>query len=432
MYAGAGRNPSRGRGGRSAPSLCRPRESWYTAAMPRLYGEIPVPKAKKAEPAPKPSGRPILIYAHVPFCRSKCHYCAFHSQAFNQVTFAWYLKTLLDEISLWGKRLQHPRVTTLYFGGGTPSLFPLAALAQVMTALRKNFAFEDGMEASLEANPDSACDVSFFLALLSLGFNRLSLGVQSFEDAHLGLLGRPHSSRQAVDTFTLARQAGFGNVSLDLMYGLPGQRTSHWLEQLKSAVRLRPEHLSCYGLTPEPDTRLTRSLELGEFSLPEEREQSRMFVHGAEYLESEGYLHYEISNFARMGFVCRHNQGYWQGRDYLGLGPSAVSTIGFRRFTNPRWMDAYDAAVRGEFAGLDFEELDHDARLKELVLLSLRTVEGLDLKAYRKLSGRDLCRGEAALMQTLRQNDLIRVKQGRLSLTKTGMLVSNSIISRLI
>jgi oxygen-independent coproporphyrinogen-3 oxidase len=400
--------------------------------MPRLYGEIPAPKAKKQEPAPRASTRPILVYVHVPFCRSKCHYCAFHSQAFNQVTFAWYLKTLLAEIALWGHRLQHPRVTTLYFGGGTPSLFPLSALAQVMDALRANFAFEDGLEASIEANPDSACDVSFFRALLSFGFNRLSLGVQSFEDAHLALLGRPHNARQAVETFTLARQAGFGNVSLDLMYGLPGQRTNHWLEQLKSAVRLRPEHLSCYGLTPEPDTRLTRSLELGEFVLPEEREQSRMFVHGAEYLESEGYLHYEISNFARMGFACRHNQGYWQGRDYLGLGPSAVSTIGSRRFTNPRWMDAYDAAVRGNFAGLDFEELDHETRLKELVLLSLRTVEGLDLKAYRKLAGRDLLKSEAALMQTLRQNDLIRVKKGRLSLTKTGMLVSNSIISRLI
>ncbi len=400
--------------------------------MPRLYGEIPAAKAEKPQPAPRPPGRPILLYVHVPFCRSKCHYCAFHSQAFNQVTFAWYLKTLLAEIALWGRRLRRPRVTTLYFGGGTPSLFPLSSLAQVMDALRENFAFEDGLEASIEANPDSACDVSFFRALLSLGFNRLSLGVQSFEDAHLSLLGRPHSARQAVDTFALARQAGFGNVSLDLMFGLPGQRANHWLEQLKSAVRLRPEHLSCYGLTPEPDTRLTRSLDLGEFELPGEREQGKMFVHGAEYLESEGYLHYEISNFARMGFACRHNQGYWQGRDYLGLGPSAVSTIGTRRFTNPRWMDAYDAAVRGDFAGLDFEDLDAGTRLKELVLLSLRTVEGLDLKAYRKLAGRDLLKSEPQLMQTLRQNDLIRVKKGRLSLTKTGMLVSNSIISRLI
>ena len=399
--------------------------------MPRLYGEIPAAKAEKKAPEPAPAGRPILIYVHVPFCRSKCHYCNFHSQAFNQVTFAWYLKTLLAEIELWGRRLKHPRATTLYFGGGTPSLFPLSALAQVMDALRANFRFEEGIEASLEANPDSACDVSFFRALLSLGFNRLSLGVQCFEDSFLALLGRPHSARQAVDTFALARQAGFGNISLDLMFGLPGQRTNHWLEQLKSAVRLRPEHLSCYGLTPEPDTRLTRSLELGEFELPVEREQSRMFVHGAEYLESEGYLHYEISNFARMGFACRHNQGYWQGRDYLGLGPSAVSTIGSRRFTNPRWMDAYDAAVRGNFAGLDFEELDDEARLKELVLLSLRTVEGLDLKAYRKLAGRDLLKSEPQLMQTLRQNDLIRVKKGRLSLTKTGMLVSNSIISRI-
>lgn len=404
--------------------------------MPRLFGEeLPVEgRGKPLEPevvgqAPE---RSILLYVHVPFCRRKCHYCAFHSQSFNQVTFAWYLKILLAEIELWGKRLSRPRVETLFFGGGTPSLFPLNDLARVMDALRASFRLDDGLEATLEANPDSACDVSFFRALLSIGFNRLSLGVQSLDDPDLILLGRPHSARQAVDTFALARQAGFGNISLDLISGLPGQRQRDWLRQLEGAVRLRPEHLSCYGLTVEPGTPLERSLDLGEYALPSEKEQGQMYVYGAEYLESQGYLQYEVSNFARMGFACRHNLGYWQGRDYLGLGPSAVSTLGRRRFTNPRYMDAYDAAVRGGFAGLDFEELDDAARLREMVMLSLRTTEGLDLVRYRKLSGRDLLKDEARLMQGLRQNDLVRIKKGRLSLTKTGMLVSNSIISRLI
>ncbi len=402
--------------------------------MPRLYGEtLPAEGPKKAAAVPEVlTDKAVLLYVHVPFCRRKCHYCAFHSQAFNQVTFAWYQKTLLAEVALWGERLGHPRVDTVFFGGGTPSLFPPAHLAQVMDALRAAFRIDPDAEVSLEANPDSACDVSYFRALLSLGFNRLSLGVQSLNDHELALLGRPHSARQAVDSYGLARKAGFSNISLDFMFGLPGQNPRGWLETLANAVRLRPEHLSCYGLTVEPNTPLARSLDLNEFRLPPDKDQGKMFVYGAEYLESEGFLQYEVSNFARMGFACRHNQGYWQGRDYLGLGPSAVSTLGRRRFTNPRYMDAYDAGVRGRFAGLDFEELDEAARLRELVMLSLRTTEGLDLVRYRKLSGRNLMQAEARLIQGLRQNDLVRIKKGRLSLTKTGMLVSNSIISRLI
>lgn len=398
--------------------------------MPRLFGEIPAekPQAKKPE---SPPGKGILLYVHVPFCRRRCHYCAFHSQVFNQVTFAWYVKTLLQEIELWGKRLKRPRVKTLFLGGGTPSLFPLSQLDHVLRALRRNFTFDEGLEASIEANPDSASDVSYFRGLLSLGFNRLSLGAQSFSDADLETLGRPHSARQTVETFGLARRAGFANISLDLMFGLPGQRQREWLEQLKTAVRLRPEHLSCYGLTVEPGTRLARSCDLGEVRLPPEKEQSRMYVHGAEYLESEGYLQYEVSNFARMGFQCRHNLGYWRGEDYLGLGPSAVSTLGNRRFTDPLYMDAYDAYVRGGFAGQDYEELDEAARLREMVMLALRTTEGLDLAAYRRRSGRDLLKVEPRLIQTLHQNGLIRISGGRLKLTKTGLLVSNSIIERL-
>lgn len=398
--------------------------------MPRLFGEIPAEKPKKHEPE-APSGKGILLYVHVPFCRKRCHYCSFHSQVFNQVTFAWYLKTLLAEIALWGGRLKRPRVRTLFFGGGTPSLFPLSQLDHVVRALRDNFRFDKDLEASIEANPDSASDVSYFRGLLSLGFNRLSLGAQSFADVDLALLGRPHSSRQTVETFGAARKAGFANISLDLMFGLPGQRQREWLEQLKTAVRLRPEHLSCYGLTVEPGTRLSRSCDLGEVSLPPEKEQGRMYVYGAEYLESEGYFQYEVSNYARMGFQCRHNLGYWRGDDYLGLGPSAVSTLGTRRFTNPAYMDAYDAAVRGGFAGQDYEELDEAVRLREMVMLSLRTVEGLDLARYRKRSGRDLLKTEPRLIQTLHENGLIRISGGRLKLTKTGLLVSNSIIERL-
>ncbi|MGE4553912.1 MAG: coproporphyrinogen-III oxidase family protein, partial [Desulfovibrionaceae bacterium] len=277
---------------------------------------------------------------------------------------------------------------------------------------------------------DSALDVSWFRALVSLGVNRLSLGVQSLADQWLAALGRPHSAAQAVESYFLARKAGFANISLDFIWGLPGQTSKQWLEQLKRVKEMGPEHLSCYGLTVEPGTPLAADV-AGGLELPPEQEQARMFVYGAEYLEAQGWLQYEISNFARMGYTSRHNQGYWEQRDYLGLGPSAVSTLGDRRYANPRFLDEYDAAVRGGALAELPEVLDAKTRLEELVMLSLRTTRGLDLREHRRRAGFDLMKTHAGLIQALHQNRLIRIKDGRLSLTKEGMAVSTVIMERL-
>lgn len=405
--------------------------------MARIYGADAVVRPAFPEASGKKGDTPagdkgLLLYVHVPFCRSRCHYCTFHSQTFNQVTYAWYLKLLMQEIELWGRRLKRPALRTIYFGGGTPSLIPLHHLDGIMKALRANFTFTQGMETTIEANPDSAQDVSFYRGLMTMGFNRLSLGVQSFDNADLTTLGRPHSSAMASQAFETARQAGFANISLDLIWGLPGQRLKTWIDQLTEAVKLGPEHISAYGLTLEPYTRLAQMVEGEEFELPTNTEAGRMFIYGAEFLESHGYLQYEVSNFARMGFRSVHNTGYWQGRDYLGLGPSAVSTLGRRRFTHPRYMDEYDAAVRGQFAGDDFEELDDDTLNREWVMLSLRTTDGLDLKEFRARFGFDLIRARKTLITALHRENLVRMPAGRLKLTKNGMLVSNVIIRRLI
>jgi oxygen-independent coproporphyrinogen-3 oxidase len=398
---------------------------------PRIFGESPGPKKKKGPLPPRTSGKALLLYVHVPFCRSKCRYCAFHSQAFNQVTYAWYLKTLHREIELWGERLERPRLETVYFGGGTPSLMPLSDIDDILGLLRDHFTFTEQMEITLEANPDSAQDASWFRGLLSMGVNRLSMGLQSLSDEDLARLGRPHSARMAVEAYGMARQAGFANISLDMIWGLPQQKLKHWLDQLKTVARLGAEHLSCYGLSIEEGTELHRMSAEVDLQLAAEQEQAKMFVYGAELLESLGYLQYEISNFARMGFQSRHNSGYWEGRDYLGLGPSAVSTLGRRRFTNPRFMDEYDAAVRGGFAGLDYEDLDDATRLVEMVMLSLRTTKGLDLKRHRELAGFDLIKSNERMIQALVQNGLVKINRGRLRLTKEGMAVSNVIIERL-
>jgi len=406
--------------------------------MGKIYGEdTPVQPAfpmvgGKKKVVTQSSEKGLLLYIHVPFCQSRCHYCNFHSQAFNQVTFAWYFKLLLQEIELWGKRLKKPLLRTIYFGGGTPSLVPLHQLDQIMKALDKAFTFGSPMETTIEANPDSAHDVSYFRGLLSMGFNRLSLGMQSMNDTELHIMGRPHSAAMTMQSYDAARRAGFGNIGLDVIWGLPGQRFKSWIDQLKGVAEMWPEHISAYNLTVEPNTVMKKIIDEGdEYQLPPEQEQGRMFIYGAEYLESMGYMHYEVSNFARMGFTSVHNSGYWDGSDYLGLGPSAVSTIGRRRFTTPRYMDEYDAYVRGGLVGEDHELLTDDDLLKELVMLSLRTAKGLDLKEYRKRTGFDLVKRQQQLITALHRENLVRINRGHLRLTKNGMLVSNVIIKRL-
>ncbi|EPR43954.1 oxygen-independent coproporphyrinogen III oxidase [Desulfovibrio sp. X2] len=373
----------------------------------------------------------MLLYVHVPFCRRKCTYCAFASQVPEGDDFALWERALTAEMELSSKRFGRPVLETVYFGGGTPSLLPAWLFGCVADAVRKNFEVPKGIEFTVEANPESA-DLHTLQDLVAAGATRLSLGVQSFADDDLRLLGRPHTGEQAVAAYEAARYAGFRNVGLDLIWGLPGQRTATWLRQLKvAAEKLRPEHLSCYSLTPEPGTPLAALLEGGQLALPGENEQSRMFMTGSAYLEGQGYLHYEISNFARMGFTSRHNTGYWEGKDYLGLGPSAVSTVGGRRWENPRGLAAWAEEALAGKSGARPEELDRATRLRELVMLSLRTSKGLSMAAYRELSGRSFSEEHGALLQALRRHGLVRISKGQVRLSANGMLVSNLILERL-
>jgi len=215
------------------------------------------------------------------------------------------------------------------------------------------------------------------------------------------------------------------------MWGLPGQSVRQWLQTLKDVIRMAPDHISAYGLTLEPGTPIELDVEEGRLTLPPERDQNIMFMEGAAMLEQQGYLHYEISNFARMGFQCRHNMGYWEGQDYLGIGPSATSTINNRRWTNPSSQAAWNARTREGKLGQEVEELTPETRVLELLMLRLRTARGLRIKEYREMTGRDFVRDHQRLVQALHENSLIRIRQGYMRLTRSGMLVSNSILSNL-
>ncbi|GFK92418.1 Oxygen-independent coproporphyrinogen-III oxidase-like protein YqeR [Fundidesulfovibrio magnetotacticus] len=372
----------------------------------------------------------MLLYVHVPFCAAKCRYCAFASQPLDMDALESWGRAVAAEAAHYGRILGRPEVETVYLGGGTPSLMPAWAFDRLMESLKRHFNIPADIEFTLEANPDSARDTDLMRLWREAGVNRVSLGVQSLQGEELALLGRPHTLADVHTAVQRLRAQGLPNLSVDLIWGLPGQRLRFWMENLKAAVRLGPDHISAYGLTLEPGTPLAEAVEAGAMAPVGEDEAARMYVQGGDFLEEQGFLHYEISNFARMGFASRHNQGYWEGKDYLGLGPSAVSTLQGRRWENPRAVSDYVQAARDKAWGRDAETLDPQVRARELLMLALRTSRGMRLADYRRLTGRDLAGTEAKLLGALRQKDLIRIKDGTLRLTRQGMLVSNLIIGR--
>ncbi len=380
----------------------------------------------------------MLIYIHVPFCKSRCNYCAFHSQTLESglspaasPMLRSYVDTLLVEIARHADKYGGETVQSVFFGGGTPSLLPPKVLDIIMDRLRRYFNLNPKAEITLEANPESLRLGNPLPAYLQSGFNRLSLGIQSFDDTTLRMLGRPHKAQDGINAINRAREAGFANIGIDLMWGLPGQSMRQWLKTLHHATNLAPDHISSYCLTVESGTAIEKGIESGRLALPPERDQSIMFMEGAAYLESKGYLQYEISNFGRMGYQCRHNLGYWEGAPYLGLGPSATSTVGNKRWTNPASLGAWTELVKSGKLGEKPEILSPKTRVLELVMLRLRTARGLRLKAYKDMTGHDFLRDHQRFAQAMHENGLVRIRNGYMSLTKSGMLVSNSVISNI-
>lgn len=380
------------------------------------------------------------LYVHAPFCRAKCRYCAFFSLATGpQGPQPHLLSSYLDalEAEMDRQAQVHGRVAapTLFFGGGTPSLLGAEGLARILAGLRQRFDLAPDAEITLEANPDSA-SLELLRAARGLGVNRLSLGVQSLDNASLTALGRAHDARQARLAFDRARAAGFANIGLDLIFGLPGQRVEDWLATLRQALAFEPEHLSCYGLTVEPGTPLASDT-AALTACADEDGQAEMFLRGSELLEAAGFAHYEVSNFARPGRQCRHNLACWRGEDVLGFGPAAVSTMSGSdsavRWANPADLQAWAELVRSGRAGqANRETLSPEIRAREALMLALRTAEGLDLDAYAGRTGQDLRVARADLLAQLAGAGLVRLEPERLRLTPAGLLVSNSVIRALV
>ena len=375
--------------------------------------------------------KPLGIYIHIPFCRSKCQYCDFYSVTTKDDRILdGYLRAICTHIREAGQLAPNHLVDTIYFGGGTPSLFGAEGMAAILTAIRKSFDVSARAEITFEANPDSVSD-RLLRRLRSEGFNRVSLGIQCDNDEILKKLGRPHSYAQAEAAVKRIRKKRFKNLSVDLMYGLPGQTVEAWERTLKHVLSLNPEHISCYGLKVEEGTPLYDCKEF--YDLADDDTQADMYLTAVEILKSYGYRQYEISNFCRKGHVSRHNMKYWQGGEYLGFGPDASSDFGGRRFTAVRDLRGYIEGIQtGGQVLREMTEVAPRERAGEYLMMRLRTVAGIDPQEYEKL----FLLPFAPLLETLqvcKQRGLAtQTYDGRWHLTPTGFLLSNSIISDLL
>ena len=379
----------------------------------------------------KKNKTPLGIYIHIPFCKAKCQYFDFYSVTCkDDGLMERYMQAICTHIEETAPQAPGYQVDTIYFGGGTPSYFGAEGLTTILNTVRKHFDVSPRAEITFEANPDSIDD-RLLRQLRREGFNRVSLGIQCDDDNILHMLGRVHTYQQAVDAVHAIRRRGFRNLSVDLMFGLPGQALPNWEKTLKNVLSLAPEHISCYALKVEENTPLYESREF--YNLGDEDTQADMYLRCVEFLKEKGYRQYEISNFCRRGMVSRHNLKYWTGGEYLGFGPDASSDFGGRRFSAVRDVMTYiEQMEKGGQIMTEVQEVSHRERAAEYLMMNLRTVHGIDPAEYEdryRLPFRPL---ERLLVRCQKEGLAARSYEGRWYLTPTGFLVSNSIISDLL
>ncbi|WP_428847734.1 radical SAM family heme chaperone HemW [Neomoorella carbonis] len=365
---------------------------------------------------------------HIPFCVRKCHYCDFVSYPGRPPEeMAAYCRDLEREMELVAGKWQPGPAATVYIGGGTPTLLPARNLEQVLDAVDRFFGRQPGAEVSVEANPGTVDDAKLRV-LLAAGVNRLSLGAQAFDDDLLRAMGRIHRRRDIYRACELARRAGFKNINLDLIFGLPGQTLDGWRATLKEAIALQPEHIAAYSLQVEEGTPWGKLAAAGELPLPGEELELAMYQEARQMLAAVGYQQYEISNFARPGYQCRHNLTYWFNRPYLGLGAAAASYWQDRRWQNYSELHRYQHALsRGRLPRAEIETLTSHQQMAETMFMGLRLMAGVDLQAFRQRFGVDAREVYDRELDRLYQAGLVEEKDGHLKLTEKGLPLANEV-----
>jgi len=368
------------------------------------------------------------IYLHIPFCRQACHYCNFHFstslQHKNDIVDA-----LLKEMEARRDYIGGAPVETIYFGGGTPSLLTLEELDRILDKLHALFPIAPGAELTLEANPDDMAIPGRLDAWRQAGINRLSIGIQSFFEEDLRWMNRVHNARQALESILKARDAGLGNISIDLIYGTPGLSDERWKKNVEQAFQLGIPHLSCYALTVEPRTALDTMIRQHKKEDVDPEDQARQFLLLMDWTAAAGYEHYEISNFSRPGRRSRHNTSYWQGKPYLGLGPSAHSYDGA---VSRQWNIANNALyIKDPLSHIETETLTPIQQLNEYIMISLRTMEGLDLEMVTARWDSHRAQSLLTLAEHFVREGKMALSDKHLILTREGKLLADGIAAAL-
>jgi len=365
------------------------------------------------------------LYVHIPFCIRKCHYCSFNSIPYEVSAARRYASALVSEIDGCTHRVQP---SSLYIGGGTPTVLPAESLYGLLRTTGNRFELPPGIEATLEANPGTLAGIDFG-GLMALGVNRVSLGAQSFNPSELAMLGRLHGPEEVERAVTRLKSSGISNISLDLMYSLPGQDMGFWLESLRRAVGLGVQHLSLYDLSLDVGTMLYSEVKSGRLALPPEPMQVDMYLLAVETLEKAGFARYEISNFALPGFECVHNMNYWSGGDYIGFGAGAHSHVSGTRTANlPAVEDYIEAIEKGHTPVGETEVLTKAEGEREFIMLGLRKAEGMRLDEYNKRFGRDFMESHGETAKRLEITGHMLTTDGAARLTLKGVLASSAVI----
>jgi len=373
----------------------------------------------------------LSLYIHIPFCVRKCLYCGFYSTPYSQEHADEFLSGLRQEAAACGDSFRGRTFESIYLGGGTPTSLSLDQFNRLSDIVRENFLISSGAEFTVEANPNTVTEQKLE-KLLACGVNRLSLGVQSFSDDVLRTLGRSHTVNEARNAVACARKAGFQNLGIDLIYGIPGQTASIWRESLERTIELGLEHISAYSLSLDEGTWFTREVEAGRFALHEEETVAQMYELVVSDLVRAGYRRYEISNFSLPGFECRHNMNYWKRGEYLGLGPGAWSFISGKRCSNIADVREYCRRLAEGSGSVDYEEeVRPEQAVAEALMLGLRTEAGITLSSFEQEHGRPATERLTKNIEKLNSRGLVSLSSGCIRLTGHGILLSNDVIGRL-
>lgn len=367
----------------------------------------------------------VALYIHFPFCRRKCNYCSFVSYPGRETDIPAYVSALKQELAL---RADGKRIHTIYFGGGTPSLLSAEQMEGILLAIRSLSTVDNKAEITVEANPGTV-DEPYLTAIRKLGINRLSLGVQSFNGSELVILGRIHTAKEARKAVRSARNAGFTNLNIDLIYGVPGQTISDWQNALAEALELNPEHFSLYSLTLEGNEPMCGTIERGELPAINPDLSAEQYELAEDLLAARGYQHYEISNWAKEGYQCRHNLVYWQGLPYLGVGAAAHSYLDGHRFANTADLDKYlnTFSSNAQLVPELNEEINPELQLAEAIILGLRMSQGVSLDSIRSRFGIDLLSQYDRQVGNLTGSGLLECTEGCIRLTRRGRLLGNEV-----